>query len=121
MIWVTAEDVVAIHSRIIQVSGGIDGLRTFNRPRQLEVNTGRQRARVRTEARHHTTLLLGYQHGARQHNESDRNGDGQPAHPAFIDAAKITGTVTAVAAVADPQGRQQSVQRATRLVAATTG
>lgn len=27
MIWVTAEDVVAIHSRIIQVSGGIDGLR----------------------------------------------------------------------------------------------
>ena len=26
MIWVTAEDVVAIHSRIIQVSGGIDGL-----------------------------------------------------------------------------------------------
>lgn len=24
MIWVTAEDVVAIHSRIIQVSGGID-------------------------------------------------------------------------------------------------
>lgn len=23
MIWVTAEDVVAIHSRIIQVSGGI--------------------------------------------------------------------------------------------------
>ena len=27
MIWVTAADVVAIHSRIIQVSGGIDGLR----------------------------------------------------------------------------------------------
>ena len=27
MIWVTAEDIVAIHSRIIQVSGGIDGLR----------------------------------------------------------------------------------------------
>lgn len=27
MIRVTAEDVVAIHSRIIQVSGGIDGLR----------------------------------------------------------------------------------------------
>ena len=26
MIWVTAEDVVAIHSRIIQVSGGIDNL-----------------------------------------------------------------------------------------------
>ena len=29
MIWVTAEDVVAIHSRIIQVSGGIDGLRAY--------------------------------------------------------------------------------------------
>lgn len=27
MIWVTAEDVVAIHSCIIQVSSGIDGLR----------------------------------------------------------------------------------------------
>ena len=27
MIWVTAEDVVAIHSRIIQVSGGIIGVR----------------------------------------------------------------------------------------------
>ena len=27
MIWVTAEDVVAIHSRIIQVSGGIDCVR----------------------------------------------------------------------------------------------
>lgn len=27
MIWVTAEDVVAIHSRIIQLTGGIDGLR----------------------------------------------------------------------------------------------
>ena len=27
MIWVTAEDVIAIHSRIIHVSGGIDGLR----------------------------------------------------------------------------------------------
>lgn len=29
MIWVTAEDVVAIHSRIIQVFGGIDGLRVI--------------------------------------------------------------------------------------------
>ena len=27
MIWVTAEDVIAIHSRVIQKSGGIDGLR----------------------------------------------------------------------------------------------
>jgi death-on-curing protein len=27
MIWVTAEDVIAIHSRIIQVTGEIDGLR----------------------------------------------------------------------------------------------
>ena len=34
MIWVTAEDVVAIHSRIIQVSGGIDGLRYW-RPAEI--------------------------------------------------------------------------------------
>ena len=27
MIWVTADDVILIHSRIIEVSGGIDGLR----------------------------------------------------------------------------------------------
>lgn len=27
MIWVTADDVIMIHSRIIQVTGGIDGLR----------------------------------------------------------------------------------------------
>ena len=27
MIWVTADDVIAIHSRIIQVTSGIDGLR----------------------------------------------------------------------------------------------
>lgn len=27
MIWITAEDVLAIHSRVIQKSGGIDGLR----------------------------------------------------------------------------------------------
>lgn len=27
MIWVTADDVIAIHSRIIQATGGIDGLR----------------------------------------------------------------------------------------------
>lgn len=27
MIWVTADDVIVIHSRIIQVTGGIDGLR----------------------------------------------------------------------------------------------
>ena len=27
MIWVTAEDVIAIHSRVIQKSGGMDGLR----------------------------------------------------------------------------------------------
>lgn len=30
MIWVTAEDVVAIHSRIIQVSGGIVSVRQEN-------------------------------------------------------------------------------------------
>ena len=27
MIWVTAEDVILIHSRIIQTTGGIEGLR----------------------------------------------------------------------------------------------
>ena len=27
MIWITADDVIMIHSRIIQVTGGIDGLR----------------------------------------------------------------------------------------------
>ncbi|MDO4268649.1 MAG: type II toxin-antitoxin system death-on-curing family toxin [Eubacteriales bacterium] len=27
MIWVTAEDVIALHSRVIEKSGGIDGLR----------------------------------------------------------------------------------------------
>ena len=27
MIWITAEDVILIHSRIIEKSGGIDGLR----------------------------------------------------------------------------------------------
>ena len=27
MIWVTADDVITIHDRIIQVSGGLDGLR----------------------------------------------------------------------------------------------
>lgn len=27
MIWITAEDVIAIHSHVIQKSGGIDGLR----------------------------------------------------------------------------------------------
>lgn len=27
MIWVTAEDVIAIHSRVIQASGGLDGIR----------------------------------------------------------------------------------------------
>ena len=27
MIWATVEDVIALHSRIIQKSGGIDGLR----------------------------------------------------------------------------------------------
>lgn len=27
MIWVTADDVIVIHSRIIQITGGIDGLR----------------------------------------------------------------------------------------------
>lgn len=27
MIWITAEDVIAIHSKIIQIVGGIDGIR----------------------------------------------------------------------------------------------
>ena len=27
MIWITADDVIALHSRVIQTSGGIDGLR----------------------------------------------------------------------------------------------
>lgn len=27
MIWITAEDVIAIHSRVIEKSGGLDGLR----------------------------------------------------------------------------------------------
>lgn len=27
MIWVTVDDIILIHSRIIQVTGGIDGLR----------------------------------------------------------------------------------------------
>lgn len=26
MIWITADDVIALHSRVIQTSGGIDGL-----------------------------------------------------------------------------------------------
>ena len=27
MIWITAEDVIALHGRVIQISGGMDGLR----------------------------------------------------------------------------------------------
>ena len=27
MIWVTVEDVIAVHSRIIKASGGLDGIR----------------------------------------------------------------------------------------------
>lgn len=27
MIWITAEDVIAIHSKIVQIVGGIDGIR----------------------------------------------------------------------------------------------
>lgn len=27
MIWITAEDVIAIHSKIVQIIGGIDGIR----------------------------------------------------------------------------------------------
>ena len=27
MIWIAAEDVIAIHSRVIEKSGGLDGLR----------------------------------------------------------------------------------------------
>lgn len=30
MIWVTVDDVIAIHSKIIQVSGGLDGVRDRN-------------------------------------------------------------------------------------------
>ena len=29
MIWITAEDVILIHSRIVQTTGGIDGLRDY--------------------------------------------------------------------------------------------
>lgn len=27
MVWITAEDVIAIHSKIVQIVGGIDGIR----------------------------------------------------------------------------------------------
>lgn len=30
MIWVTVEDVIAVHSRIIKASGGLDGIRDRN-------------------------------------------------------------------------------------------
>lgn len=30
MIWITAEDVIQIHSRVIQGSGGMDGLRDYD-------------------------------------------------------------------------------------------
>lgn len=30
MIWITADDVIAIHSRVIEKSGGLDGLRDRN-------------------------------------------------------------------------------------------
>lgn len=30
MIWITAEDVVRIHSRVVQGSGGMDGLRDYD-------------------------------------------------------------------------------------------
>ena len=30
MIWITVEDVIQIHSRVIQGSGGMDGLRDYN-------------------------------------------------------------------------------------------
>lgn len=30
MIWISADDVIAIHSKVIQVSGGLDGIRDRN-------------------------------------------------------------------------------------------
>lgn len=29
MIWINAEDVIAIHSRIIEITGGMDGVRDY--------------------------------------------------------------------------------------------
>lgn len=29
MIWISTEDVIAIHSRVIQITGGMDGIRDY--------------------------------------------------------------------------------------------